>query len=636
MFTVFWTTLLFFLWVSTTYTVESALGRPSCYNGFCITLNEGVITAKAGLCVVIPCSFTTPDGFTPKSIVWFKCEPQKRRCSDSDIIFHINRYKVTSEFLGRVLLLDPDVSQGNCSIMINDLTTSDSGSYQLRVNGFYHGTADGVTFSSRTILSVKDLNQRPSLMIPPLTEGQQATLTCTAPGLCSPSPPIITWMWRGKGEMEANITGNTTASFKTENLTAVTQRHSSILTFNSSAKHHDTNLTCKVSYTSDITTEETVTLKVNYKRQPQITGKTTVKEGDDLNLTCNVESFPQSVVVWTKHSGSGIYFQNNTASATFVILNVTAEDSGRYVCTATHLNETVSVYADVKVTWFSKILKSSGCVLQSALLTCVCITEGFPLPTITWPMLKDHTEYSVITTVSNHTVNNTVTISLKSLHYVSVECYSSHENEEAKENLTVQEDFTEKEAIQTKTTLEKVFSLEVIVAFLIGVLLSAIICCLAVKCNRKTLKKSENEDGTLEMISLDDPLIDDGQDVQNDKSLVQEETENIPMAGEKSTSEINKDPKDVQYASIDFSIMKRRSAKGAAKERASTLTEYAEIKTGPKEQTKDDSKEGSETLEDEEEDLITKHDEETEHCVSEEQIEVEAVYSTVKDVLDEI
>lgn len=117
---------------------------------------------------------------------------------------------------------------------------------------------------------------------------------------------------------------------------------------------------------------------------------------------------------------------------------------------------------------------------------------------------------------------------------------------------------------------------------------------------------------------------------------MQEETENVPMAGEKSASEISKDPKDVQYASIDFSIMKRRSAKGAAKERASTLTEYAEIKTGPKEQRKDGSKEGSETLEDEEEDLITKHDEETKHCVSEEQIEVEAVYSTVKDVLDEI
>uniref|UniRef100_A0A3B3VCA5 Ig-like domain-containing protein n=1 Tax=Poecilia latipinna TaxID=48699 RepID=A0A3B3VCA5_9TELE len=403
---------------SFTLTVESALGRPVCSSGYCITLSDGEITAEAGLCVVIPCFFTVADGFTPKAIVWFKCEPGRRRCGDSDVVFHTNRNKVPSEFLGRVLLLDPDVSQGNCSIMINDLSTSDSGSYQLRVNGFYQGMVDGVTFPSRTSLS--------------------ATLTCTAPGLCSGSPPKITWMWRRKGEMEANITGNMAASFKTENLTVVTQRHSSILTFNSSAKHHNTNVTCKVSFTN--------------KSQPQITGNTIVKEGDDLNLTCNVESFPQSVVVWTKHSASEIYLQNNTGSATLVISNVTAADSGRYVCTATHLNETVSAYADVKLT----------------------------------------------------------------------------------------------------------------------------------------------------------------------------------------SSEMSKDPKDVQYASIDFSVMKQRRAKEAAKERASTLTEYAEIKTGPKEQSKDGNTEGSETLEGEEEDLMTKHDEETKHCVSEEQTEVEAVYSTVKDVLDEI
>ncbi|XP_054902995.1 sialic acid-binding Ig-like lectin 8 isoform X2 [Poeciliopsis prolifica] len=549
MFSVFWTTLLFFLWGSTTYRVESALGEPDCNNGYCISLNEGVITAEAGLCVVIPCSFTTVDGFTPKSIVWFKCESWKRRCGDSDIVFHINRDKVPSEFLGRILLLDPDVSQRNCSIMINDLTTSDSGSYQLRVNGLYHGSSDGVTFLSKTSLSVKDLSQRPSLKIPPLTEGQQATLTCTAPGLCSGSPPNITWMWRGKGEMEANVTGNMTASFKTENLTAVSHMHSSILTFNSSAKLHNTNVTCKVSFISGITTEETVTLKVN---------------------------------------------------------------------------------------WFSKILKSSGCVHQSALLTCVCISEGFPLPTITWPLLKVHKEYSVIKTVSNHRVNSTVTISLKNLHYVSFECDSSHENEDAKENLTIQEYFTEKEAIQSKTILEKVFSLQVIVAFLIGVLLSAIICYLAAKCNRKTLKKSENEDGTLKMISQDDPRIDDGQDVQSDITPAQEEAVNIPIAGEKSASETSEDSKDVQYASIDFSIMKRRSTKEAAKKQASTLTEYAEIKTRLKEQRKDDSKKECETLECEDEDLTTKHAEQMKHCVTEEQNEVEAVYSTVKDALVEI
>ncbi|KAM4568079.1 sialoadhesin-like, partial [Fundulus diaphanus] len=115
---------------------------------------------------------------------------KKKKCQDSDIIFHPNHNKVRSEFLGQVLLLDPDVGQRNCSIMINDLTTSDSGSYQLRVNGLNKTS----TLGPRTNLSVKDLNQRPTVTNPPLTEGQQATLTCTAPGLCSSSPPKITWM----------------------------------------------------------------------------------------------------------------------------------------------------------------------------------------------------------------------------------------------------------------------------------------------------------------------------------------------------------------------------------------------------------------------------------------------------------
>ncbi|KAF3839481.1 hypothetical protein F7725_018198 [Dissostichus mawsoni] len=114
-------------------------------------------------------------------------------------------------------------------------------------------------------------------MIPPLTEGQQTTLTCTAPGLCSGSDPKITWTWRGAGEKDSQITGNITA-FKTENLTAFTQRHSSTLTFNPSAEHHNSNVTCEVSFTNNITAEETKALNVNFVKKPMITGITTVKD----------------------------------------------------------------------------------------------------------------------------------------------------------------------------------------------------------------------------------------------------------------------------------------------------------------------------------------------------------------------
>ncbi|XP_077950839.1 uncharacterized protein LOC144389520 isoform X5 [Gasterosteus aculeatus] len=245
----------------------------SCPGEYCITVREGEIAAQAGLCVVIQCSFTTVSSFTHKHLLWYKCEPLGKRCRDSDVIFHSNKKskKVQAGFMGRVSLLEPDVGLKNCSIIINDLTESDSGSYQLRVEGVNNGIADGLTFSQKVKISVKGLTQKPTVGIPPLTEGQQTTLSCTAPGLCSGSDPEITWTWRGAGEKDSHITGNITA-VKTEHLTSVTQRRSSTLTFNSSAEHHGTDVTCKVRFTNDITTEETVTLNVTFS--PKISNQT--------------------------------------------------------------------------------------------------------------------------------------------------------------------------------------------------------------------------------------------------------------------------------------------------------------------------------------------------------------------------
>ncbi|XP_062421575.1 sialic acid-binding Ig-like lectin 9 [Pungitius pungitius] len=241
-----------------------------CFREYCITVREGEIAAEAGLCVVIPCSFTTADGFTPKHLVWYKCEPSNQKCGDSDMIFHSNEgnKRVQAGFRGRVSLLEPNVGLKNCSIIINDLTESDSGSYRLRVNSLLKNRKeDGVTFKQKVTISVKGLTQKPTVGIPPLAEGQQTTLSCTAPGLCSGSDPEITWTWRGAGEKDSPVTGSITA-VKTEHLTCVTRRRSSTLTFNPSAEHHGTNVTCKVSFTNNITTEETVTLNVTYLHGP--------------------------------------------------------------------------------------------------------------------------------------------------------------------------------------------------------------------------------------------------------------------------------------------------------------------------------------------------------------------------------
>ncbi|KAM6995291.1 uncharacterized protein LKV04_007514 [Tautogolabrus adspersus] len=733
MFVLMWTTLLFCVWGSNADVGASLERTEFCQGDFCITLIDGEITAEAGLCVVIPCSFTISSSFYPQSLVWFKCEPNQR-CDDSDVIFSKNSQQIQPGFKGRVSLLEPNVFQRNCSIIINDLTASDSGSYQLRVNLVRSGgRTDKFQYLQRATVFVKDLTQKPTLTVPPLTEGLQTTLSCTAPGLCSGSAPEITWMWRGGGgENDSHITGNIT-DFKT-----VAQSHSSNLSFTPSAKHHGTNITCKVGFTGGTTAEKTVTLNVTYVKEVKISGNTSVREGELLQLTCSVESFPPSLVTWTKmfakdiqsgskpdvqndtsanpenttetylqggngqvtfsitnvtakdsgqyictvnHSnitlvekvdieviymktpvitgntniakretlnltcsvesfppsritwtlpGSNTYLQNDTGSATLVIPNVRVDNSGRYICTAKHLDTTVTVFTDV--TLLPSIFENSGCEFQSGLLTCVCISEGFPLPTIRWPLLRNRTEYSVMTSVTNHTVNSTITLHVDDCSNMLAECVSRNENGETKKKFNIKMTMLEKE---DGSRVLKMFSrLEVIIAFLIGALLSAVFCFLANKCHRKRQNSSGNLDKTLEMVtSQEDPLIDAGQEVEDVQTYDQEVTEaGGAVAGEKAALDLTGESNDVEYASIDFSLLKRKSAK----KQETTETEYAEIKKEVKEQREDKSEEVGEVMEDNEEDMIIGEDE-TKNCVPEEEEgQDEAVYSNVKDVMDEI
>ncbi|XP_024119320.2 sialic acid-binding Ig-like lectin 14, partial [Oryzias melastigma] len=269
-FLLLWTSLIFSGRSISSSAGASVLGEPFCSNEFCITVSNDEITAEPGLCVVIPCSFTTPSYFKPQHLIWFKCESNKI-CFHSEKIFHTNKntppYK--SEFMGRVSLLDPDVNHQNCSIRISDLRESDSGFYQLRVNGYSDRASDGFTFNKRTSVNVGGFRQKPTMTLPDLTEGHQTTLTCSAPALCSTSPPGISWMWRGAAEKDPLINGSITA-FKNETLTAVTQRHNSTLTFIPTAELHNSNITCRIRFSDNTTTEETVNLHVNFKQKSMV------------------------------------------------------------------------------------------------------------------------------------------------------------------------------------------------------------------------------------------------------------------------------------------------------------------------------------------------------------------------------
>uniref|UniRef100_A0A8C2ZL70 Ig-like domain-containing protein n=1 Tax=Cyclopterus lumpus TaxID=8103 RepID=A0A8C2ZL70_CYCLU len=340
-------------------TGESVKRLQSCYSEFCITLIEGEITAEAGLCVVIPCFFTTGNGFTPQYVVWYKCEPPKGRCGDADVIFHTNENnnnKVQAEFLGRVSLLEPDVSQKNCSIIINELTESDSGKYQVRVNSVNYWGQERSTFSTRATVSVKaacmgmNYNTMSGSRSSLLCEGETLNLTCSVESF---PPSLIT-----------NRQNNTELFMQRESETG-TLSISNVTTDNSGKYicrnilqtiydcNHKISSICLQPLCRIVTGNILSIICFTDVKKPVITGRTTVEEGDALSLTCSVESFPPSHITWTVlGSNKKLYNgpEKDTGSATLVLPNVTTEVSGQYICTAQHLDKTVATYADVTVT----------------------------------------------------------------------------------------------------------------------------------------------------------------------------------------------------------------------------------------------------------------------------------------------
>ncbi|XP_008274328.1 uncharacterized protein LOC103353234 isoform X2 [Stegastes partitus] len=73
-----------------------------------------------------------------------------------------------------------------------------------------------------------------------------------------------------------------------------------------------------------------------------------------------------------------------------------------------------------------KILNSSECRTEGKLLVCTCISQGNPLPPITWP-LDTLTDYSVSSFSSIQTVTSTIILPAADYHNATVKCSSSNE-----------------------------------------------------------------------------------------------------------------------------------------------------------------------------------------------------------------
>ncbi|XP_066575217.1 sialic acid-binding Ig-like lectin 14 [Amia ocellicauda] len=387
------------------------------------------LTAEEGLCVIIPCNFSNPENKLqpPFTGIWLKTEQTPPKT-----VFHSSGpSKVSEEYRGRVALLG-NLTENQCTVIISDLRKSDGGTYQFRADG--NGQSENYTYHQRVNISIKDLTQKPTLSPVSVTEGELATLTCTAPGRCSGTPPTITWKTKPdlKGiethKSEINSDGTTT--------------HSSDFIFWPVPKHNKAVISCEVKFTNTTTQEkieESVTLEVKYSPRNFSVSHCPekIKEGEALTLKCNFNSNPDSNVSWIKGDTTQLLInKENITELNYTIFNVTHTDAGEYTCIAQYLSKTVNASIMVSVHYAPRILNGSGCTTVGDRLTCVCISQGHPLPSIEWRevTVTTDTPLSVSTASPNQSINSTIVLSANATAN-SVLCVSINEMGEVRRQL---------------------------------------------------------------------------------------------------------------------------------------------------------------------------------------------------------
>ncbi|XP_065430164.1 sialic acid-binding Ig-like lectin 12 [Chrysemys picta bellii] len=256
---------------------RGSLSQPS---GFTLAVPLSV-SVQEGLCVLIPCNFTYPASYdtdNPSAGLygqWYK-EPATVG-QDPPVASSLPSAGVSQETQGWFRMMG-DLAHGDCSLQISDARQTDAGRYFFNIEKamFEHtyrsnsdGTAPALTISVRELMEEPEIQISPARGLPGmLLAGEPVTMTCTAPGRCSGTPPQITWM----GPF------SDTARNVSAQLANGTWAHSSELRFAPTLGDHGKELICIVTYSSaqGPSTRRTVRLYVGYPPGPlSITGNLT-------------------------------------------------------------------------------------------------------------------------------------------------------------------------------------------------------------------------------------------------------------------------------------------------------------------------------------------------------------------------
>uniref|UniRef100_A0A8C4TBC7 Ig-like domain-containing protein n=1 Tax=Erpetoichthys calabaricus TaxID=27687 RepID=A0A8C4TBC7_ERPCA len=274
------------------------------------------MTTLSGSCLLIPCTFGPSKPSSGAVGVWnigFTSQTQVSKGNTSlDGWANVN------------VSLIGDVTQGNCTTLLENLSTSNTQAYYFRIesDSFKYSYPEGVQ------INVLDSPNAPLLSsTSPVKENLNISLNCSSPLSCPSQPPILTW----SDTLNGTVLQTTTSNNGSQSL-------SSLLTFRASYRLHMKNITCTVWYsvgTGNRSASESVLLQVWYA--PKNTGiiantSTNILEGSPVNLQCTSNANPVSTYTWFKVNGSSVLLTSFGQNLT--INTVSSSDSNMYLCRA--------------------------------------------------------------------------------------------------------------------------------------------------------------------------------------------------------------------------------------------------------------------------------------------------------------
>uniref|UniRef100_A0A8C9PUW0 Ig-like domain-containing protein n=1 Tax=Spermophilus dauricus TaxID=99837 RepID=A0A8C9PUW0_SPEDA len=344
---------------------------------------QEAVTVQEGLCVLVSCSFSYPEGgwkhSTPTYGSWYKTKKNSKPDPENNNLVATNNPHKEAKGKNKLhfrLLGDPQAN--DCSLSISEVRKDDSGTYYFHLEP---GAVNHTYESNLLTLTVTELTQTPDIRIQePLQSGHLSHVTCSMPGACDwPTAPRISWAGAALRAAGSGLEPSTSEILLTPH-----------------PEDHGTYLSCRVAFPrAGVSSNRTVQLNVSYAPQnltisisgagdPVIRNGTSlsVLEGQSLRLVCVTHSNPPARLSWT--------WGTQTLSPEWLsdpgvleLPRVQTEHGGEFTCHARsplgsqHLSLSLSVH-------YPPRLLGPSCSWEAQVLLCSCSSCAWPAPSLHW------------------------------------------------------------------------------------------------------------------------------------------------------------------------------------------------------------------------------------------------------------